>query len=200
MTIKIIQEQGIEDYSEIIFYDCEYDVELMLKTREIEINKTLKKEETKKENKKKKSKKQIIKRCNKKLINILEADVKYSRKKGWVARVENLKLEYQVEMLKIENALLRDRVKDLNRLLDTKQKNDIDIEMNNKKFDTIRKIIIAILVTIGISIYWISYFNCRYMTETYIDNTKAKNVNNNIIEGTDIKGLDIDNSTGRGNE
>ena len=54
MTIKIIQEQGIEDYSEIIFYDCEYDVELMLKTREIEINKTLKKEETKKENKAKK--------------------------------------------------------------------------------------------------------------------------------------------------
>ena len=72
--------------------------------------------------------------------------------------------------------------------------------MNNKKFDTIRKIIIAILVTIGISIYWISYFNCRYMTETYIDNTEAKNVNNNIIEATDIKGLDIDNSTGRGNE
>ena len=33
------------------FYDCEYDVELMLKTREIE---TLKKEETKKENKQKK--------------------------------------------------------------------------------------------------------------------------------------------------
>ena len=54
MTIKIIQEQGVEDYSEIIFYDCEYDVELMLKTREIEINKTLKKEETKKENKQKK--------------------------------------------------------------------------------------------------------------------------------------------------
>ena len=57
MTIKIIQEKGIEDYSEIIFYDCEYDVELMLKTREIEINKTLKKEMTKKENKKKKFKK-----------------------------------------------------------------------------------------------------------------------------------------------
>ena len=54
MTIKIIQEQGIEDYSEIIFYDCEYDVDLMLKTRKIEINKTLKKEETKKENKAKK--------------------------------------------------------------------------------------------------------------------------------------------------
>ena len=103
-------------------------------------------------------------------------------------------------MLKTENALLKDRVEDLNRLLDTKQKNDIDIEMNNKKFDTIRKIIIAILVTIGISIYWISYFNCQYMTETYIDNTEAKNVNNNIIEATDIKGLDIDNSTGRGNE
>ena len=32
----------------------EYDVDLMLKTREIEINKTLKKEETKKENKQKK--------------------------------------------------------------------------------------------------------------------------------------------------
>ena len=56
MTIKIIQEQGIEDYSEIIFYDCEYNVDLMLKTREIEINKTLKKEITKEENKKKKSK------------------------------------------------------------------------------------------------------------------------------------------------
>ena len=53
MTIKIIQEQGIEDYSEIIFYDCEYDVDLMLKTRETEINKTLKKEITKEENKKK---------------------------------------------------------------------------------------------------------------------------------------------------
>ena len=36
------------------FYGCEYDIELMLKTREIKINKTLKKEETKKENKQKK--------------------------------------------------------------------------------------------------------------------------------------------------
>ena len=36
------------------FYECEYDIELMLKTREIEINKTLKKEEIKKENKQKK--------------------------------------------------------------------------------------------------------------------------------------------------
>ena len=130
----------------------------------------------------------------------MEVDVKYSKKKGWVARVENLKLEYQVEMLKTENALLKDRIEDLNRLLDTKQKNDIDIEMNNKKFATIQKIIVATLVTIGISIYWISYFNCRYMTETYIDNTKAKSVNNNIIEATDIEDLDIDNSTGRGNE
>ena len=56
MTIKIIQEQSIEDYSDIIFYECEYNVDLMLKTREIEINKTLKKEITKEENKKKKSK------------------------------------------------------------------------------------------------------------------------------------------------
>ena len=56
MTIKIIQEQGVEDYSENIFYDCEYNVDLMLKTRETEINKTLKKEITKEENKKKKSK------------------------------------------------------------------------------------------------------------------------------------------------
>ena len=56
----------------------------------------------------------------------LNTVAKESRKK--VARVDNLKLEYQAEMLKTENALLRDRIKDLNRLLDTKQKNDTDID------------------------------------------------------------------------
>ena len=42
--------------------------------------------------------------------------------------MEDLKLEYRVEMLKTENALLRDKIKDLNRLLDKKQKNDTDID------------------------------------------------------------------------
>lgn len=54
LTIKIIQEKDIEDYSEIIFYDCEYDKELMFKTRILELNKIRKKEQTMAEKKAKK--------------------------------------------------------------------------------------------------------------------------------------------------
>jgi hypothetical protein len=54
LTIKIIQEKNIKDYSEIILYDCEYDKELMFKTREIELNKIRKKEQTMAEKKTKK--------------------------------------------------------------------------------------------------------------------------------------------------
>lgn len=54
LTIKIIQEKDIKDYSEIILYDCEYDKELMFKTRELELNKIHKKEQTMAEKKAKK--------------------------------------------------------------------------------------------------------------------------------------------------
>lgn len=57
LTLKIIYEQNSYKSSKIIFYDCEYDKELLYKTREIELNKIKEKEATLKENKIKKSKK-----------------------------------------------------------------------------------------------------------------------------------------------
>lgn len=61
LTIKIIHEQNIQEYSEIILYDCEYDKELLFKTRETELNKIHKKEETM-ANKSKTKKKRTIKK------------------------------------------------------------------------------------------------------------------------------------------
>ena len=102
-------------------------------------------------------------------------------------------LEKEVERLKFENEQYRERIKELNNLLETKEKNDRDIAINNKKFDTIQKIIITLLVTVGICFYWWGYFNCNYMVQTYIDNAKANKVNNNLIEAKKIEDVDITN-------
>ena len=53
--------------------------------------------------------------------------------------------------------------------------------------------IIALLVTVGLCFYWWGYFNCNYMVQTYIDNAKASNVNNNLIEAERIENADITN-------
>ena len=103
-------------------------------------------------------------------------------------------LEKEVERLKFENEQYQERIKELNNLLETKEKNDKDIAINNKKFDTIQKIIIALLITIGITLYWWGYFNCRYMTDNYIDNTKAENINTNIIKTNKINDIEIKNN------
>ena len=102
-------------------------------------------------------------------------------------------LEKEVERLRFENNQYQERIKELNNLLETKEKNDRDISINNKKFDTIQKMIIALLVTVGMCFYWWGYFNCNYMVQTYIDNAKASNVNNSLIEAERIENADITN-------
>ena len=69
-------------------------------------------------------------------------------------------LEKEVERLRFENEQYQERIKELNNLIETKEKNDRDIAINNKKFDTIQKIIITLLVTVGICFYWWGYL-CR---------------------------------------
>ena len=102
-------------------------------------------------------------------------------------------LEKEVERLRFENKQYQERIKELNNLLETKEKNDRDIAINNKKFNTIQKMIIALLVTVGLCFYWWGYFNCNYMVQTYIDNAKASNVNNSLIEAERIENADITN-------
>lgn len=50
LTLKIEYRKG-QAGSKIIFYDCEYDKDLLIKTKELEINKSKKREETLKQNK-----------------------------------------------------------------------------------------------------------------------------------------------------
>ena len=50
-------------------------------------------------------------------------------------------LEKEVERLRFENKQYQERIKELNNLLETKEKNDRDIAINNKKFDTIQMMI-----------------------------------------------------------
>lgn len=53
LTLKIEYRKG-NPGSKIVFYDCEYDEELLSKTKEVETNKSKKREETLKQNKSKK--------------------------------------------------------------------------------------------------------------------------------------------------
>ena len=58
LTLKIVHEQNSYKSSKIIFYDCEYDKNLLYKTREAELKKLQEKEKTLAENKaKRKAKK-----------------------------------------------------------------------------------------------------------------------------------------------
>lgn len=57
LTLKIEYEKNSKNSSKIIFYDCEYDKKLLVKTKEIELNKILEKEKTMKEKSKNKNKK-----------------------------------------------------------------------------------------------------------------------------------------------
>ena len=108
-------------------------------------------------------------------------------------------LEKEVERLRFENKQYQERIKELNNLLETKEKNDRDIAINNKKFDTIQKIIGWILISIVASFYLYMYFDCKYITDNYIDNTKASNINNNIIKSDGLEDLEITNEIIGGN-
>ena len=108
-------------------------------------------------------------------------------------------LEKEVERLKFENEQYQERIKELNNLLETKEKNDRDIAINNKKFDTIQKAIGWILISIVLIVYFYAYFNSRYIADNYIDNTKASNINNNIIKSEGLEDLEITNEIKGGN-
>ena len=108
-------------------------------------------------------------------------------------------LEKEVERLRFENKQYQERIKELNNLIETKEKNDRDIAVNNKKFDTIQKIIGWVLISIVASFYLYMYFDCKYMTENYIDNSKASSVSNNIIKSDGLEDLEITNEIKGGN-
>ena len=107
--------------------------------------------------------------------------------------IARMDLEKEVERLKFENEQYQERIKELNNLLETKEKNDRDIAINNKKFDTIQKAIGWILVSVVLIVYFYAYFNSKYIADNYIDNTKASNINNNIVKSEGLEDLEITN-------
>ena len=107
-------------------------------------------------------------------------------------------LEKEVERLKFENEQYQERIKELNNLLETKEKNDRDIAINNKKFDTIQKVIGWILISVVLIVYFYAYFNSKYIADNYIDNTKASNINNNIVKSEGLEDLEITNEITEG--
>ena len=108
-------------------------------------------------------------------------------------------LEKEIERLKFENKQYQERIKELNNLLETKEKNDRDIAINNKKFDTIQKTIGWTLISVVLTVYFYAYFNSKYIVDNYIDNTKASNINNNIVKSEGLEDLEITNEFKGGN-